>query len=286
MKCPKCGYIGFQPAERCRNCGYDFTLAGQPPLPPDLALRDDEAGGPLADLPLDRARPSAEVVRPRPARATSEEELPLFASGDEGLAARGTPIPAPRAPLAVRRTPPSVARPKPRPFAPRVQPELELEAPPLEPTPAEGAMREDDHPERAPGVWRRLASAAIDAFLLLGVNLIILYFTLRVCRLTSAQIALLPIAPMLAFLAIVDGGYLWAFTAAGGQTIGKMALGLRAVGRDGAALAPGRAVARAALSLMSAAPLGVGLASALFGRGRRALHDWLAGTSVERVSRR
>ena len=27
MKCPKCNYIGFEPADRCRNCGYDFSLA-------------------------------------------------------------------------------------------------------------------------------------------------------------------------------------------------------------------------------------------------------------------
>ncbi len=27
MKCPKCGYIGFEQTDRCRNCGYDFSLA-------------------------------------------------------------------------------------------------------------------------------------------------------------------------------------------------------------------------------------------------------------------
>jgi hypothetical protein len=26
MKCPKCGYLGFEAVERCRNCGYDFSL--------------------------------------------------------------------------------------------------------------------------------------------------------------------------------------------------------------------------------------------------------------------
>jgi len=286
MKCPKCGYIGFQPAERCRNCGYDFSLASQPQRPPDWSLRDDEAGGPLADLPLDRDRPASEVARPRPARAAGADELPLFAADGQGPASLGTPVPAPRAPLAVRRTPPSVARPRTRPVTPRAQPGLELEAPAVEPTPSGSAGLDDDRLEHAPGVWRRFAAAAIDAVLLLGVDLVIVYFTLRVCHLTPAQINVLPAAPMLAFLAIVDGGYLWAFTAAGGQTIGKMALGLRAVGRDGAALAPGRAVARAALSLVLAAPLGAGLAPALFGHGRRALHDWLAGTSVERVAGR
>ena len=26
MKCPKCLYIGFETGERCKNCGYDFSL--------------------------------------------------------------------------------------------------------------------------------------------------------------------------------------------------------------------------------------------------------------------
>ena len=30
MKCPKCGYLGFEPVDRCRNCGYDFSLAAAP----------------------------------------------------------------------------------------------------------------------------------------------------------------------------------------------------------------------------------------------------------------
>ena len=27
MKCPKCDYIGFEPTDRCRNCGFDFSLS-------------------------------------------------------------------------------------------------------------------------------------------------------------------------------------------------------------------------------------------------------------------
>src|SRR5215218_5956330 len=26
MKCPKCGYLGFETTDRCRNCQYDFSL--------------------------------------------------------------------------------------------------------------------------------------------------------------------------------------------------------------------------------------------------------------------
>ena len=38
MKCPKCGYLGFEPVDRCRNCGYDFSLAPAPQLP-ELPIR-------------------------------------------------------------------------------------------------------------------------------------------------------------------------------------------------------------------------------------------------------
>ena len=26
MKCPKCSYLGFETGDRCKNCGYDFSL--------------------------------------------------------------------------------------------------------------------------------------------------------------------------------------------------------------------------------------------------------------------
>src|SRR5678810_639629 len=30
MKCPKCHYLGFETGDRCRNCGYDFSLLAGP----------------------------------------------------------------------------------------------------------------------------------------------------------------------------------------------------------------------------------------------------------------
>jgi len=33
MKCPKCGYLGFETTDRCRNCQYDFSLAPFSPEP-------------------------------------------------------------------------------------------------------------------------------------------------------------------------------------------------------------------------------------------------------------
>ena len=36
MKCPKCEYLGFDTGDRCRNCGYNFSLA--------VAVEADRAG--------------------------------------------------------------------------------------------------------------------------------------------------------------------------------------------------------------------------------------------------
>ena len=45
VKCPKCNYLGFETGDRCKNCGYDFSLISEPEisidpdLDIDLALR-------------------------------------------------------------------------------------------------------------------------------------------------------------------------------------------------------------------------------------------------------
>ena len=40
MKCPKCGYLGFETTDRCRNCQYDFSLSPFT-AEADLTLRQD-----------------------------------------------------------------------------------------------------------------------------------------------------------------------------------------------------------------------------------------------------
>jgi uncharacterized RDD family membrane protein YckC len=91
--------------------------------------------------------------------------------------------------------------------------------------------------------------------------------------------------PMVAFFVLLNGGYLAAFVAASGQTIGKMAAGTRVVSADadageGDRVSLEQAALRAAASVVSALPLGLGFLPALFSRERRALHDRLADTRV------
>lgn len=48
MKCPKCGYLGFETTDRCRNCQYDFSLAPfstEPELTLQSADRRTESNG-------------------------------------------------------------------------------------------------------------------------------------------------------------------------------------------------------------------------------------------------
>jgi uncharacterized RDD family membrane protein YckC len=72
------------------------------------------------------------------------------------------------------------------------------------------------------------------------------------------------------------------FVAANGQTIGKMAAGVKVVSTDveTARVSLGHAVVRAAAYLVSALPAGLGLLPALFGADRRTIHDRLAATRV------
>ena len=53
MKCPKCGYLGFERVDRCRNCQYDFSLSSTIPEP-DFTIRREPDGDmqPLEDLSL------------------------------------------------------------------------------------------------------------------------------------------------------------------------------------------------------------------------------------------
>jgi uncharacterized RDD family membrane protein YckC len=91
------------------------------------------------------------------------------------------------------------------------------------------------------------------------------------------------------FLLLLNGGYLSTFTAAGGQTIGKMIAGIKVVTQlsetDGAGSGRGRvtlgsAVLRATAYLVSLLPAGLGFMPILFAGDGRALHDRLAGTRV------
>jgi uncharacterized RDD family membrane protein YckC len=294
--------------ERCRHCGYDFSIAGSPE--PDLRIRQaDTMPNPLGDLDLlDAATPAAApdrftdapAERPHQDVTNPVAELPLFGppiTDDVPLITRPSP---PRQPLSVRRATPEVPRLRAEPRAPMLDWQADT-APASTPTPRpaptprpmareQGApspaarARVPDTPAVEPAaVPARAIAAAIDLLVLAAVDLVVVYFTLKICRLGFDELALLPKAPLVAFLVLQNLGYFVSFTAAG-QTLGKMVTGLRVLADDGEhAPDVGRSALRALVWLVLALPAGIGLLSALFSRDGRGLHDRFAGTRVVRA---
>jgi uncharacterized RDD family membrane protein YckC len=187
--------------------------------------------------------------------------------------------------LAVRRTPDT---PRLRPFAQALdqnEGRLALEVSDLSVGgPSEFHDTDSVKVERAPeatisGLPRRAAAGLIDLAILFGIDFVIVYSTLRMSALTFNDWALLPAVPMLAFLLLLKLSYFGAFTAACGQTIGKMAMRIRVVGDD-MTLDPGRAARRTLVSAISCLAVGTGFIPVFVDPEHRALHDRVAGTRV------
>ena len=316
MRCPKCHYISFGSVDRCRNCGYELMPAVEP-LPLDLPIQTgDQVIGPLSDFVLSERGPasagksafpestSAESTagtRPSSPAGPSRFELPLFGNRDAGDdAPLVTPPAVPRTPLSVRRGQPAIARPRPErgllPDEPELGPRtVILGARSMEAAfPREIALAapKPELLEPASVVARGLAGL-VDLLVLGTIDGTIVYFTLRILELPLGEAVSLPAVPLGVFLLLLNGGYLAVFTAAGGQTIGKMLTGIKVVaersvedleaGRSGLRVTVGAAVLRATAYLISLLPAGLAFAAILFDSDGRALHDRLAETRVVRA---
>jgi uncharacterized RDD family membrane protein YckC len=303
MRCPKCQYISFDSGDRCRNCGYEFSLTIDPAaVAADLPIQTgDEALGPLADFALEvNTRPVAGARSPAagagqvaPAPITSSFDLPLFKERRPD----DQPAVGPRAPLAVRRSNPpprGVNRPSADepvldlgaapPFERSARPAIAHAASPAVEAPPVRIPASDEtstHPLAA-AIGSRLLAGLVDVLILGSIGMVVLYLTLKLCGLEFAGAAAIPPLPFASFLLLVAGGYFTLFTAAGGQTIGKMATGIRVVAMesDAARVPLGHSVLRATAYLVSALPAGLGFLPALLGAERRAIHDRLADTRV------
>lgn len=329
MKCPKCDYLGFETGDRCKNCGYDFSLMADSTSArdADLLLREpDPVTGPndwLKQLDRDlELKPSSSPAAPpsSPVASTSLDTMAVPAAGSTmaraGAARRAVPLPlfqpgsvdddeplikmpaAPRPPLAVRRTPESPrlrAVPKPArrsgdaaaPHPPDPEPALDfrdepvVDAPIHAQPPAVGRRVERSAAMADTGSsGQRLAAAAVDHAILLGIDAVVVYLTLQMAALTVAEWRALPVLPLLAFLGMVKGAYFCAFTLVGGQTIGKMAARIRVVMLDGSEVDPAGAIRRTLAGALSLVSLGLTFIPVLIAIDRRALHDHVARTRV------
>jgi uncharacterized RDD family membrane protein YckC len=274
MKCPKCEYLGFEASDRCRNCGYEFSLSQSTPASFDLP-NDQLSTEPLIASPdaigAD-ARPRLDLDR---IIGGPPDDLPLFEDVEPMIS---TPS-RPRVPLSVRRTTAEVPQV-------RVKTRRPVEEMLFEPRPS-ATQGQPATSQASATPFTRIMAALIDFALLFALDAGVLYFTLRLLGLASVEILELPVVPLLAFFLLLNGGYFVAFTAVGGQSIGKMAFGIKVVDQDDeddGVVPIGRATLRTFAYLVSALPLGAGFLPGVFGANRLALHDRLAHTRVVRPS--
>lgn len=364
MKCPKCGYLGFETTDRCRNCQYDFSLApfvSDPELTlqgpdrrhegpndfelPPIARQTDNLSSTALDLdrlfgdpeppksaPVFTPPPVVRAVEPPPVvdrgiaegpeidyepavMAVEDAAPPAFSdwesqpevevdavepatnmsmamdvdqpSSDGGaLPFDDAPImtpPAARTPLAVRRSTPEVPRNRPRTTRPVRMDSLNLEsASPKSSVASLDAIETVASLMEMPSLGIRVGAGVIDLLLLVGIDAAVLYLTLRITGLQNSleDLRVLPAIPFIGFLAVLAFGYVAAFTVAGGQTIGKMALSLRVIGDDGRPVDAAGGMLRALGCMLVPITLGLSYLPALFTSDHRALHDRLAGTRV------
>jgi uncharacterized RDD family membrane protein YckC len=346
MKCPKCQYLGFETGNRCKNCGYDFSLLDTRVADVDVPLRAEGDGARPSSLDAwdrfesDRAVAAAgvslagDVPLSGTDAADSSAPLPLFALNAEDQPLVRLPA-APRRPLSVRRTPENprmrAAREVPdaapaessvtaAPLRRRQEPDspllgearfgtTEAHESPARPTagataasvirmpasstepaatapvttasattvPATTVLVPSSLPTTSP--QRRCAAATIDYALLFGIDTAIIYFTVRMAGLDMSQWRLIPVVPLVLFLAVIALAYVGVFTAIGGQTIGKMAAGIRVVADDPGPVGATHAFKRTAAVVVSWLTGGLGFLPALVG-DHRALHDRLSRTRV------
>jgi len=298
MRCPKCQYISFDSTERCRNCGYELSLTRED-APVDLSIARDEPGPGLVDemaLSASETRltgtgPTAGLDRLSSTDLSTGDvydapapDLPLFTDHiADDQAPLVTPPAVPRQPLAVRRATP---RPRARGAAASAGPSLDLG-----PERDSGRLREaseDDSrlsTDRTAGVGRRIGAGLVDAVILLSIQAAVFHLTLRACELGPEDWRVLPLIPLAIFMLLLCGGYFVLFTAAGGQTIGKMAARIRVVAlfadEHGILRVSFRAAALRAIACFGSVVLaGSGFLPVLLNADRRAFHDRVAGTRV------
>lgn len=276
MKCPKCSYVGYEATDRCRHCGYDFSLVLPDPAPPAPTPRMEPV--PLPTMARERLTPPAPV----PA-----EDLPLQMVETATVAASAAdlfaePPPPAGTPLAVRRTTERVRSRGTGP-AKRPRPAL-LDATQDEPVADAGPDAPGTTaPDAAAPPVARLLSVALDVLLLLVIDASVVYFTAKIANIPLNEIVLLPLAPLATFLVGLNVAYLTVFTANGGQTLGKMAAGLRVEGTDGP-LTFGDAAVRVVVAILGGLAAGAGFLPALWRHDRRAVHDQIAHTRVVKVA--
>lgn len=133
-------------------------------------------------------------------------------------------------------------------------------------------------PADLPGLGRRLASAAYDFLLLLGVVAVAVILPHMLIGLVFHVIAPGPV--LVAHLIIVLACYFLWHWRHGGQTLAMQTWKIRLTSVTGAAPSWRQLILRFLLTWPSIGCYGAGLVWALFDRDRQFLHDRLSGTRI------
>jgi uncharacterized RDD family membrane protein YckC len=137
---------------------------------------------------------------------------------------------------------------------------------------------------RPAGFWIRVGALVIDVALFGLVRSSLKFVATRVWGIdVDDSIFELTIV---VFTVAFAGLYMTLLHATTGQTIGKLLVGARVVLGDGDRVPIGAALLRFLAYFVSSAPLGFGYLMAGLRRDKRALHDLIAGTRVERSASR
>lgn len=137
---------------------------------------------------------------------------------------------------------------------------------------------------RPAGFWIRLVAALVDSVVIVLVQLSMGF---AASRIWGREIDESPAyhGLVVLFTLLFAGVYTTVTHAAAGQTIGKALTGIRVVATDGQFLPVGAALLRWLATFVSALPLGMGYVMAGLRTDKRALHDLIAGSRVERIGR-
>jgi uncharacterized RDD family membrane protein YckC len=134
---------------------------------------------------------------------------------------------------------------------------------------------------RPAGFWIRAVAALIDFAVFGLVQLSFRLIGTKIVGPDAESVASFrPIATFFTF--VFASAYTTVLHALGGQTIGKLIVGIRVVGGDGGVPPLGTAFLRHLGYFASGAFLALGFVMAALRADKRALHDLIAGTRVER----
>jgi uncharacterized RDD family membrane protein YckC len=135
---------------------------------------------------------------------------------------------------------------------------------------------------RPAGFWIRALALAIDAVVCTVVQASFSGLARLLGRSTGEGAESADSAAFL-FTLIFAAAYWTVLHTVAGQTLGKSLVGVRVVGIDGALLTFGPSLLRYLASGLSLATCGFGFLMAALRRDKRALHDLIAGSRVERL---